>query len=136
MAWSLLEAVGSDRYLSLEECPEATSPWAQETWQIYESGFGAYCESRMDPMFHRLEHPATLVGRLLTSAAPVLVVGTGPSLAACAGCAVACVWPRRRAARRRCATSTSFPISSSSSIGRRSMPTTARASGATDTLTR
>jgi hypothetical protein len=85
MAWSLLEAVGSDRYLSLEECPEATSPWAQETWQIYESGFGAYCESRMDPMFHRLEHPATLVGRLLTSAAPVLVVGTGPSLAASAG---------------------------------------------------
>jgi hypothetical protein len=84
MAWSLLEAVGSDRYLSLEECPEATSPWAQETWDLYQRGFGAYCETRIDPMFHRLEHPAMLVGRLLTSAAPVLVVGSGPSLAASA----------------------------------------------------
>jgi len=79
MAWSLLEAVGSDRYLTLEECPESTSPWAQEAWDLYQTGFGGYCETRLDPLFHRLEHPAASAGRLLANAAPVLVVGTGPS---------------------------------------------------------
>ena len=84
MAWSLMEAVGSDRYLTLEECPESTSPLAQDAWDLYQSGFGGYCETRLDPLFHRLEHPATSAGRLLANAAPVLVVGTGPSLAASA----------------------------------------------------
>jgi hypothetical protein len=85
MAWSLLHAVGSDRYLTLDECPENTSPWAQEAWDLYQTRFGGYCETRLDPLFHRLEHPAHSVGRLQGDAAPVLVVGTGPSLAASAG---------------------------------------------------
>ena len=51
-------------------------------WALYKEGFGSYCETRLDPLFHRLRHPARLVGRLEPHPAPVLVVGTGPSLAA------------------------------------------------------
>ncbi|HEY6510233.1 MAG TPA: 6-hydroxymethylpterin diphosphokinase MptE-like protein [Vicinamibacterales bacterium] len=81
MEWPLLEAIGSDRYLAIEECREGSAQARQEAWALYASGFGRYCETRLDPLFQRLRHPARFVGRLEPHPAPVVVVGTGPSLA-------------------------------------------------------
>lgn len=80
MEWPLLEAIGSDRYLAIEECREGSAPARLEAWALYAGGFGRYCETRLDPQFHRLRHPARFVGRLEPHSAPVVVVGTGPSL--------------------------------------------------------
>lgn len=82
MEWPLLEAIGLDQYLTMEECRKGSASARSAAWTLYAEGFGRYCESRLDPLFHRLRHPATLMGRLAPHPAPVLVVGTGPSLAA------------------------------------------------------
>jgi hypothetical protein len=82
MEWPLLEAIGSDRYLDIEECREGSGDARADAWTLYAEGFGGYCETRLDPLFHRLRHPARYAGRLEPHPAPVLVVGTGPSLAA------------------------------------------------------
>ncbi len=82
MEWPLLEAIGSDQYLDTEECREGPADARSAAWALYVDGFGRYCETRLDPLFHRLRHPARFVGRLEPHPAPVLVVGTGPSLAA------------------------------------------------------
>jgi len=78
----LLKAIGTDRYLSLDEIPDAdvTSRRSAHAWQVYQREFGAYCGARVDPQFSRLDarvRPATM---LLPPDASVVVVGTGPSL--------------------------------------------------------
>jgi len=82
MEWPLLEAIGSDQYLEMDECRAGSIAARSEAWMLYADAFGRYCETRLDPLFHRLRHPARFVGRLEPHPAPVLVVGTGPSLAA------------------------------------------------------
>lgn len=78
-------AIGSDRFLDLDELAkpgvgQRLPGHALECWEIYQTCFDGYCESRLDPLFHRLTHPARVEGRIAIGAhEPVLVVGTGPS---------------------------------------------------------
>jgi hypothetical protein len=80
------EAIGSDRYLRKEElftsASEKDHQAGEDAWSLYERVFGAFCETRLDPQFHRLTHPARSLGSLtINPADPVLIVGTGPSAA-------------------------------------------------------
>lgn len=77
-------AIGSDHYVSPREVAEATSPHPQleNAWRLYTDRFDGFCGSRLDPEYWRHEHPAQHLGTLSIDAnAPVLVVGTDPSLA-------------------------------------------------------
>ena len=83
MPLSVLEAIGTDRYLSPGECRViAAHEHGADAWAVYQSHFGGYCEAALDPLFNRLRLPVTTIGRLAEDAAPVAIVGTGPSLSA------------------------------------------------------
>lgn len=76
------QAIGSDRHISEAEVVEAAGPHAElaGAWQLYRSAFDGFCETRVDPVFHRLRHPAWFVGSVaLNPTDVVLVVGNGPS---------------------------------------------------------
>jgi Protein of unknown function DUF115 len=50
-------------------------------WAAYERHWRGFCGSRIDPQFCHLDHPAQLTGAVrAATGAPVVVVGTGPSL--------------------------------------------------------
>jgi len=80
--------IGSDRHLMLAETPSYVGaglnrPAADEAWILYQRDFDGFCETGLDPQFHRLSHPTSMVGGIhLRPEEPVLVVGTGPSLEA------------------------------------------------------
>jgi hypothetical protein len=101
-------AIGSDRFLTLDEVaahvrtdrarrcaspseamgsaihgngPGATPVGFVEAWKLYEQSFDGFCETTLDPQFHRLVHPATHTGSIhLDRSEPIVIVGTGPSL--------------------------------------------------------
>lgn len=85
--------IGSDRFLTLDELAahrpsDATGSGARtaavgatEAWALYHDCFDRFCETTLDPQFHRLSHPAAQVGSIhLDRSEPILIVGTGPSL--------------------------------------------------------
>jgi hypothetical protein len=84
---ALFELVGSDRARRPEEVgPIAGAPLAEAgalpaIWEAYGAHFRHFTGARLDPQFERLEHPARLTGSIaVTDGAPVVIVGTGPSL--------------------------------------------------------
>lgn len=79
-----LRAIGADRFVSPTELPHGLADRRDElAWQIYTDEFDAFTGGSLDPLFRRLDHPATAVGSLhLEDDEAVLIVGTGPSLAA------------------------------------------------------
>jgi hypothetical protein len=83
MTLALLEAIGTDRYLSAGECPAiGAHERGAEAWALYQSHFDGYCEAALDPLFNRLRLPVRTTGRLVQDEGPIVVVGTGPSLTA------------------------------------------------------
>lgn len=75
--------VGSDRYLTAAEVEQAAEvhPLTGSAWEIYGSHFQYFAGATIDPLFHRLAHPATRFGALrLDPGTAVVVVGNGPSL--------------------------------------------------------
>ena len=75
-------AIGTDRYLAQTDVPQDGAPSAQilNAWRLYADEFDRFCESRLDPGFHRLSHPAQWIGSIEPNDdASVLVLGTGPS---------------------------------------------------------
>lgn len=79
----LLRLIGSDRYLSPDEVNRVAGPHSltEAAWAVYASHFDGFTGATLDPLFHRLSHPATRTGRVrLGDATTVLVAGTGPSL--------------------------------------------------------
>ena len=78
-------AIGSDRFLTLDELGADNAPpnivGASDAWDLYHQHFDRFCETTLDPQFHRLSHPATQIGSIhLDRSEPILIVGTGPSL--------------------------------------------------------
>ena len=76
------QAIGTDRYLTIEELGAATGehPQVQEAWSLYRGSFDGFCETGLDPQCHRLVHPARTTGALESvDGEPVLLFGTGPS---------------------------------------------------------
>jgi hypothetical protein len=63
-------------------------------WAAYDEHWRRFCAARLDPSFWRLDHPAQRTGAIaIDDAAPVVIVGAGPSLRT--------VMPRLAAARDR-----------------------------------
>jgi hypothetical protein len=82
---SLFQAIGSDRYLTSVELRERVGehPALDEAWSLYQTSFNGFCETGLDPQWHRLTHPAHSAGSLKSmSGEPVLVLGNGPSATA------------------------------------------------------
>jgi hypothetical protein len=81
----LLAAIGADRYSVLAEVVWASDgdAWAHHAWEVYEQHFDRFTGARLDPEFERLRNPVTQNGTIrVERRAAVIVVGTGPSLAA------------------------------------------------------
>lgn len=75
--------IGSDRFLTMTQVEQAVEPHPllPVAWETYREHFQEFTGTALDPLFHRLSHPATRVGSLeLEPDATVVVVGTGPSL--------------------------------------------------------
>lgn len=52
-------------------------------WTVYDRYFARFCGARLDPQFWRLEHPGAWRGApFATDSAPIVIVGTGPSMRA------------------------------------------------------
>lgn len=82
----LIARVGADQALVPEELgplsPDAEAA-LPAVWAAYERHWQRFCGTRLDPMFSALCQPSCQTGLVrVTSAAPVVVVGTGPSLGA------------------------------------------------------
>jgi len=84
-ALDVFERIGRDYALSPGQLPE----WAHDSaalpglWALYEKHWRRFCGAHLDPQFHGLTHPARLAGGVVSSdAAPIVIVGTGPSLRA------------------------------------------------------
>ena len=79
---SFYQAIGSDRYLTYDELREAVGehPILEDAWSLYRGSFNGFCETGLDPQWHRLAHPARSLGRLESMPGErVLVLGNGPS---------------------------------------------------------
>jgi len=87
----MFERIGRDHALTLDELTRdaasdiggASAAWdvLGSMWAAYERHWRRFCGSRLDPQFHRFDHPARQTGAVqVTDGAPVVVVGTGPSL--------------------------------------------------------
>jgi len=75
--------IGADCCLTMTEVEQATEPHPllPDTWTAYVDHFQQFTGATLDPLFHRLSHPATRVAELqLEPDTTVVVVGTGPSL--------------------------------------------------------
>jgi hypothetical protein len=75
--------VGSDRYLTALDVEQAAEvhPLTGAAWDVYTSHFDRFTGATLDPLFHRLGHPATRSGAVrLAPGTAVVVVGNGPSL--------------------------------------------------------
>lgn len=84
---ALVELVGSDRAIHVDEVTSTAGTPGTEPgtlgamWEIYSRYWRRFTGARLDPQFERLEHPARMTGGMtVTDGAPVVVVGTGPSL--------------------------------------------------------
>jgi hypothetical protein len=76
------QAIGTDRYLTEREVMEAAGQHRElaGAWHLYRRMFDGFCETQLDPMFHRLRHPARVAGSpVLSSGETIVVVGNGPS---------------------------------------------------------
>lgn len=85
-AIGLFERIGRDHVLRVEELgqldDEATAI-ATPMWGLYERHWRRFCGTRLDPLGAWLEHPARLTGAIRADrGGPIVVAGTGPSLAA------------------------------------------------------
>ena len=76
--------IGSDRHLTRTELEHAAGgphPLAETAWDVYQQQFGGFTGATLDPLFHRLTHPARRGGSVqLAPGTAVVIVGTGPSL--------------------------------------------------------
>lgn len=84
MVPQFFQRIGTDRYLSTAPLAQADPhPLLPAAWDVYWRHFGGFTGSTLDPLFHRLAHPARWCGSIhLASTSSVVVVGTGPSLRA------------------------------------------------------
>ena len=77
--------IGSDRYLDaaeIEVAPEQGTA-LREAWEVYRTHFQSFTGASLDPQFEALRHPSAHLGSVhVEPGVTVLVVGTGPSLAA------------------------------------------------------
>jgi hypothetical protein len=77
-----VQAIGTDRYLTEREVMEAAGEHRElaGAWHLYRRMFDGFCETQLDPMFHRFRHPARVMGSpVLNVKETVVVVGNGPS---------------------------------------------------------
>jgi hypothetical protein len=83
-ALALFERIGRDHALSINELGGlGREAGAAALWAAYDEHWRRFCGSRLDPQFWHLDHPTRWTGALTVSdAAPVVIVGTGPSLLA------------------------------------------------------
>jgi hypothetical protein len=75
--------ISSDRYLTAVDVEQAAEvhPLTGSAWEVYDTHFHGFTGATIDPLFHRLAHPATRFGALrLDAGTAVVVVGNGPSL--------------------------------------------------------
>jgi hypothetical protein len=75
--------IGSDRYLTAAAVERAVGPHPliPAAWDVYHGQFQEFTGASLDPLFHRLAHPAVRSGSLrLDAGTSVIVAGTGPSL--------------------------------------------------------
>jgi hypothetical protein len=80
---NVFERIGRDHALAPDALPDSLRDAAAmpRLWALYEKHWRRFCGARLDPQFSRLEHPARLTGKVIAAdRAPVIVVGTGPSL--------------------------------------------------------
>lgn len=84
-AFGLFERIGRDHALRVEELGPLDDEGAaivQPMWDLYERHWRRFCGTRLDPLGATLEHPARLTGTIHADrGGPVVIVGTGPSLA-------------------------------------------------------
>jgi hypothetical protein len=79
----LFERMGRDHALSSDGLPFSMQDAAAlpRLWSLYDKHWRRFCGAHLDPQFSRLTHPAHLSGAVKSlDAAPVIIVGTGPSL--------------------------------------------------------
>lgn len=81
----LVERIGADRALvptDLGPLPRGAAAALPAFWAAYTRHWRGFCGARLDPMFSALSHPARRTGAVRVAAgAPIVIVGTGPSLA-------------------------------------------------------
>lgn len=84
-ALGFFERIGRDHALRFEELGVADDEGAavaRPMWDLYERHWRRFCGTRLDPLGASLDHPARLTGVMRADrGGPVVVVGTGPSLA-------------------------------------------------------
>jgi len=81
----IFERIGRDHALTSNQLPDSAHDSAAlpRLWAIYEKHWRRFCGAHLDPQFHGLTHPARLAGAVVSrDAAPIVIVGTGPSLKA------------------------------------------------------
>ncbi len=80
----LFARIGRDHAIAQEELgalEPAVSSALPRMWAAYERHWRGFCGSQLDPQFCHLGHPARITGAVrVANGAPVVVVGTGPSL--------------------------------------------------------
>ena len=83
---ALVERIGRDDALHPRELGSLSREArmaAPMLWAAYDEHWGRFCGARLDPQFWQLEHPARWTGYVkIADGTPVVIVGTGPSLAA------------------------------------------------------
>ena len=75
--------IGSDRHLTAASVEQAVGPHPliPAAWGVYTGQFQEFTGAALDPLFHRLMHPAVRCGSLrMDPGTSVIVAGTGPSL--------------------------------------------------------
>lgn len=81
----IVEELGRDRALTPAEVSVAARQEAgplRQAWQAYERHWARFCGAQVDPQFWRFDHPARWAGTpIVTDGTPLVIVGTGPSLA-------------------------------------------------------
>jgi hypothetical protein len=79
---SSFHSIGADRWLTAAEASTWNShPLTGPMWDVYAAQFQGFTGATLDPLFHRLRHPAAQSGSIeLEPGSGVVVVGTGPSL--------------------------------------------------------
>lgn len=81
---ALFARIGRDHAIAHEELSPldpAVSAALPRMWAAYEQHWRRFSGSQLDPQFSHLDHPARITGTVrVTDGAPVVVVGTGPSL--------------------------------------------------------
>lgn len=75
--------IGRDRSLSIEEAQASSQDHLDGVWRTYVDHFERFTGAMLDPQFSRLENPArSFAVPLVSRGCTVVIVGSGPSLAA------------------------------------------------------